>query len=134
MWERADTDDVRLRDRFVLPVDRLTIAAAALGAIVTVVIAATPSLTFGFRSPSGHLVLDSIDACVATLLAYLVYGRFLRYRRLQDLLLAQGLALLAVAGLVLSYVTEWVTGSTPARCPTTSSAAGDFGTLSRPSF
>jgi len=112
MWERAGTDDVRLRDKFVLPVDRLTIAAAALGAIVTVVIAATPSLTFGFRSPSGHLVLDSIDACVATLLAYLVYGRFLRYRRLQDLLLAQGLALLAVAGLVLSYVTEWVTGST----------------------
>lgn len=97
-----------------IPAMQLTGIGWVLGAIVTVVIVSTPGLTFGFRSPSGHLVLDSVDACVAALLAYLVYGRFLRSRRLQDLLLAQGLALLAIAGLVLSYVTARLAGSTDA--------------------
>jgi signal transduction histidine kinase len=110
----ASPADTRGDRNFLVSADHLTITGSAIGAIVTVVIAATPGLTFGFRSPSGHLVLDSIDGCVAALLAYLVYGRFLRYRRLQDLLLAQGLALLAVAGLLVSYVSEWLTGSADA--------------------
>ncbi|MFI7743183.1 sensor histidine kinase [Kocuria rhizosphaericola] len=60
----------------------------------------------GYRNPSLHLVLDSVDACVALLVAYLLFGRFARRQRLQDLLLAQGLVLLAVAGIGLSWVAE----------------------------
>lgn len=104
-------DDARTHHHFHVSAGQLTGAGWTLGTAITVSIVAIPSLAFGFRSPSGHLVLDSVDACIAALLAYLVYGRFLRYRRLQDLLLAQGLALLAVAGLVLSDAAEWLTGS-----------------------
>ena len=43
-----------------------------------------------------------MDGCVALLVAYLVHGRYLRTGRLQDTLLAQGLLLLALAGLGLT--------------------------------
>ncbi|HSN96716.1 MAG TPA: ATP-binding protein [Candidatus Nanopelagicales bacterium] len=55
-------------------------------------------------------MLDSLDACVAILVAYLVYGRFLRHGRLQDLLLCHGLILLAMAGLGLTFLTESLGG------------------------
>ena len=84
----------------------LSLAGWAIGFLVTLLILVTPYFVFGFRSPSLHLVLDSIDACVALLVAYLVHGRFVRRGRLQDLLVSQGLVLLAVAGLGLSYVAE----------------------------
>lgn len=83
---------------------RLSLAGWAVGLAVTLLILNTPYLVFGIRSPSLHLVLDSVDACVALLVAYLVHGRFVRRGRLQDLLISQGLVLLAVAGLVLRYV------------------------------
>jgi signal transduction histidine kinase len=81
-----------------------------VGAVVTALILATPYVTFGFESPSGHLVLNSLDGCVGLLVAYLVHGRFLRHQRLQDLLLSHGLALLVLAGLGLSYVTQLRSG------------------------
>jgi signal transduction histidine kinase len=83
---------------------RLSLAGWVTGLAVTLLILNTPYLVFGVRSPSLHLVLDSVDACVALLVAYLVHGRFVRRGRLQDLLISQGLVLLAVAGLGLQYV------------------------------
>jgi signal transduction histidine kinase len=77
----------------------LTVAGWAVGLAVTASILGTPYLVFGYRSPSMHLVLDTVDGCVAALVGYLVLGRFLRTHRLQDLLLAQGLLVLAFAGL-----------------------------------
>jgi signal transduction histidine kinase len=82
----------------------LTAAAWGLGLVTTAVILGTPYLVFGYHTPSLHLVLDSVDACIAFLLAYLLYGRFTRSGRLQDLLLSHGLFLLGVAGLGLSLV------------------------------
>jgi signal transduction histidine kinase len=84
------------------PALALTAASWSVGLAVTALIVGTPYLVFGYRSPSVHLVLDSVDSCVALLVAYLVYGRFLRGRRLQDLLLAEGVFLLAIAGLGLT--------------------------------
>jgi signal transduction histidine kinase len=84
----------------------LTGTALAVGALVTATIVWTPYLLFGYRSPSTHLVLDTVDSCVALLVAYLVYGRFARGGTSQDLLLAQGLALLAVAGFGLTYAVQ----------------------------
>jgi signal transduction histidine kinase len=92
---------VRGRPR-ALPPPALTAAGWVAGLLTTALILGTPYLRFGYHSPSLHLVLDTVDACVALLVSYLVYGRFLRSRRLQDLLLAEGLFLLAVAGLGLT--------------------------------
>ena len=89
----------------------ITAAGWALGSVVTGLVLWSPFLFYGYRNPSMHLVLDSIDACVGLLVAYLVYGRYSRSGRLQDLLLANGLVLLAVAGLGLSYAAEALSGS-----------------------
>lgn len=80
----------------------LTAAGLAVGVAVTALVLWSPFVAFGYRNPSLHLVLDTVDACVALLVAYLVYGRYARAGRLQDLLLCVGLVLLAVAGLGLS--------------------------------
>lgn len=77
----------------------LTAAGWVAGAVCTAVILGTPYLRFGYHSPELHLVLDSVDACIALLLAYLLVGRLRRTQRLQDLLLVIGLVLLAVVGL-----------------------------------
>lgn len=92
---------------------KLTAAGWAVGLIVTGLVLWSPLLVFGYRNPSLHLVLDSIDSCVALLVAYLVYGRFTRNGRMQDLLLANGLVLLALSGLILTYAAEALNRSNP---------------------
>lgn len=77
----------------------LTLGGSALGVAVTAAIVDTPYLLFAYHDPELHLVLDSADTGVALLVAYLLWGRYRRSGRLQDLLLAGGLLLLAVAGL-----------------------------------
>ncbi len=84
----------------------LTAAGWGAGLVATAAIAGTPYLLFAYHSPTMHLVLDSVDGCVAVLVAYLVHGRFLRTGHLADLLLAQGLFLLAVAGLGMVLTLE----------------------------
>lgn len=84
----------------------LTLAGWATGFVVTALVVWSPSVLFGYRSPSLHLVVDSVDACVALLGAYLLSGRYVRRRKLQDLLLAQGLVLLAFARTGLSWMSD----------------------------
>ncbi|RYU09639.1 sensor histidine kinase [Nocardioides iriomotensis] len=91
-----------------VPPGALTALAWAVGLLVTGGILGTPYLVFGYHSPALHLVLDSVDGCVALLLAYLLNGRFRRSGRLQDLLLTHGLVLLGVAGLALSLLLSHV--------------------------
>ena len=76
----------------------LTLAGWVLGLTTTALILGTPYLLFAYNSPELHLVLGSLDTGVALLVAYLLFGRFRRSQRLQDLLLADGLFLLGVAG------------------------------------
>jgi signal transduction histidine kinase len=59
-------------------------------------------LEFGRQSAAAHLVLETVNACVALLLAFLVYGRFRRTYTRQDLLLLQGLVVLGTANALLS--------------------------------
>ncbi|QNN53138.1 sensor histidine kinase [Nocardioides mesophilus] len=101
------------RARTAPPAPALTAAAWAAGLVVTALILGTPYLVFGYRSPALHLILDSVDGCVAFLLAYLLWGRFVRSRRLQDLLLAQGLFLLGLAGLGVTLLVTHVDGLRP---------------------
>jgi signal transduction histidine kinase len=91
--------DVGVRFRRHPRTTMLTASGWLLGAAVTGLILGTPYLVFGYHSPSLHVVLDSVDGCVALLVAYLLLGRFTRSRLLQDLLLAQGLLLFGIAGL-----------------------------------
>jgi signal transduction histidine kinase len=88
----------------------LTLAGWGAGVALTLVIVTTEVVVFAYRSPELHLVLNTVDAGVALLLAYLLHGRFTRSRRLQDLLLAQAMVLLGVAGLALTLVLEHVGG------------------------
>jgi signal transduction histidine kinase len=90
----------------------LTAAGWAASVVCTIVILGTPYLRFGYHSPELHLVLDSVDACVAMLLAYLLVGRLRRTRQLQDLLLVVGLVLLAVVGLGVALSADRVDGGT----------------------
>ncbi|MGN6578133.1 MAG: sensor histidine kinase [Nocardioides sp.] len=96
----------RTGDRATGPLSAATLTALAwaVGLVTTALILGTPYLVFGYRRPDLHLVLDSVDSCIAFLSAFLLYGRYLRRRRLQDLLLAEGLFLLGVAGLGLSLL------------------------------
>lgn len=91
----------------------LTAATWAVGGLVTLLIVLSPVVLFGYHSPSLHLVLESVDGCIALLVAYLLYGRFRRSRRAQDLLLAEGLVLLTLAGIGLTLLLE-VLGNVPA--------------------
>ncbi|GEO96311.1 sensor histidine kinase [Kocuria turfanensis] len=97
----ARSGDTRLR-RAAGP----TIAGWAAGIVGTGLVVWSPDVLFGYHSPSAHLVLDSVDACVALLVAYLLHGRFVRRRQWQDLLLAQGLVLLVIAGIGLAWTVE----------------------------
>jgi len=84
----------------VLSAGTLVVCLAA-----TSVLLASPRLLFGFHDPSLHLVLDSLDAGVAVLVAYLLIGRVRRDRSARSLLLAAGLLLLAGASVVGGLVT-----------------------------
>lgn len=76
----------------------LTAAGWVAGAVVTLLIIGTPYLVFAYHSVPLHLVLNTVDSFIALLLGYLLVGRYLRSRRLQDGLLAVGLSLLALTG------------------------------------
>jgi signal transduction histidine kinase len=90
-----------------------TLLAAGAGLVITLSILATPFLSFGVQSAHAHLVLNTLDAFVALVAAYLVYGRFTRYGRLQDLLIVQGLGLLVVGGLGLNTLVDLLDGVRP---------------------
>lgn len=75
----------------------LTATGWLAGLATTAAVVGSNSLAFGIHSPSAHLVLDTVDACVAALVTFLVWGRYRRSGRWQDLLLAQGMLVLAAA-------------------------------------
>ncbi len=79
-----------------------TLVAAGASLTITAVVALVPGLSFGYENPAAHTVLETADTCAAMLAAYLLYGRWLRSNRRQDLMLLQGLTLVASAGLALT--------------------------------
>lgn len=76
---------------------RLTVVAWVLSAVVTGWTLLGPYVAFAYRNASARLVTDTVVLCVALLGSYLVYGRYVRAHRLQDLLLAQSLVVFALA-------------------------------------
>jgi signal transduction histidine kinase len=80
----------------------LVTAAASLA--VTALVAFTPSLRFAYRNPDLHVALLTGESLVALLAAFLVSGRFDRRRRLDDLVLCSGLAVVGLATLLFGAV------------------------------
>jgi hypothetical protein len=102
MGRAAVSEGARARPWLARPEVAVTLAGWVVGLVVTALILWSPYLKSGFRSPSLHVMLDTADACIALLVAYLVHARFVRRRYWQDRFLAQGLVLLAVASFGLS--------------------------------
>ena len=75
---------------------------AAVGLAVTLVVVVVPDVRFAYRAPALHIVLETAEAGIALVVAYLVGGRFREHRRVQELLLTSGLVVLSAANLFLS--------------------------------
>ena len=72
-------------------------ALATAAAFVTAFAALSPWVQSGYRAPEVHVALETAAALIALLAAFLVFGRVLRDPRLDDVLLACGLAVLALS-------------------------------------
>jgi len=89
---------VQVSPRHLMGITALVAAALTLAVLVL------PFLRFAYGAPALHVVLETLNAFIALLVAYLVYGRYRDSHRAQDLLLVLGLGAVAVANLVLTAV------------------------------
>jgi signal transduction histidine kinase len=87
---------MRLRTRFV------TLAAADMAGLLTAAVVVLPFLRPAYRSAPLHATLETACGFIALLAAFLVFGRFRRTARTDDLALAAGLGFIACASLVFS--------------------------------
>ena len=86
---------------------------AALGVVVvlTLVLALVPGVDYAYRAPGLQIALNTADAVIALVVAYLVYGRYRQSSRTRDLLLVLSLVVLAVANLPLAAIPQSVGSS-----------------------
>lgn len=89
---------------------KLTLIVTLVGASVTVLIAVLPFVQFAYRSPAGHLALDTAAGFIALLTAYMVLGRLRRLGLASDFLMAYSLAVFGFTNLFLSAVADIVAG------------------------
>jgi signal transduction histidine kinase len=87
---------MRLRPRY------LTVLAADLAAGVTTLVLVLPFLHFAYRSAALHATIETASGMIALLAGYLIFGRYRRSARREDLALATALGFLACAHLVFS--------------------------------
>ena len=76
---------------------------------MTAAVVSLPFLRFAYRAPALHVSLETANALVAVLVAYLVYGRFRDSSRLQELLIVLAMCTVAVANLVLTALPSALT-------------------------
>ena len=85
-----------------------TLAFAGAAAALTATTSLVPGFSLAYSSPQLHIALDTATALISFLVAYLVYGRFRERKRLDDLMLASALTLIASTSLVFSAVPHTV--------------------------
>jgi signal transduction histidine kinase len=88
-------------------------SSALIAAAITLLLMLSPGLRFAYRRPVLHAGLETAEALVALLIAYLVIGRLRRTRSLDDLILAVGLATLAVGSLCFTAAPALVAEGRP---------------------
>ena len=96
----------------------MTGACAAVGVAVTLLASVGPSVRFAYRSVPGHASLETADALIAAIVAYLAYGRVRRTHRGRDVLLGAAFGLLAVADLLFACLPAVIGDGTPGRFAT----------------
>src|ERR671922_1556818 len=87
--------------------ERVWILAPAVviaGVAATVALALVPGAGFAFHGPKLQAAIEAASALVSVLAAYLLVGRFLLGRRLDDLALVMAATTLAVTNLAFSTV------------------------------
>src|SRR5215207_6350421 len=77
----------------------------ALCAAITAAVALWPGVHVAYRLPALHVALETAEAIIASVAAYLVAGRFARRRRLDDLVLVYALGVFALTNLAFGAVT-----------------------------
>jgi signal transduction histidine kinase len=80
----------------------LVLESTLLCIAVTIAIAVVPALHFAYRDTPLHVALETTATLVGLVVAFLLFGRFRRARRIDELVLACGLALLASSNLVFA--------------------------------
>ncbi len=88
------------------PAILLTSRTAVAAGLITLAAVTLPFLHFAYHAPDLRAVVETVNAMIALLVAYLVYGRFRERRRLQELLLALALTTVACANLVFTALPE----------------------------
>lgn len=73
-----------------------------------------PSLRFAYHGPALHIVLETAEALIAALAAYLLFGRFRTTRSSSDLVLVGVLTTLALTNLILVAIPSALTPLTRA--------------------
>lgn len=89
----------------------LTLLATDLAGGLTMFIMVGPFLHFAYRSTALHATIETASGLIALLAAYLVFGRYKRTSRSEDLALSTALGLLACANFVFSAM-PWALFST----------------------
>ena len=115
------------RPRHHTPVG-LAAGTAVAGVVLTVAVVSSPALPFAYQAPTVQVMLETVNAVVALLVGFLLYGRFRQSRRVQELLLALALGALAVANLVLTALPSAVAGGGDAAGPWAALGARLLGT------
>ena len=86
---------------------RLAMPVALLVVVVlTATVAGLRSLSYAYEAPGLQVVLNTADAVIALVVAYLVHGRYRQHGRVRDLLLTSGLVVIAVANLPVTAVAQ----------------------------
>src|SRR5919108_3288275 len=75
------------------------LAVALAAAVMTATVVAWPALHFAYRQHALHIGFEATAGQVACFAAFLIFGRFRRTRRFDDLLLSYAFALFALANL-----------------------------------
>jgi signal transduction histidine kinase len=98
--------------------------AVLAGAALTFFSDLFPELSFAYRSPGLHILLETGAGLVALLAAYLILGRFRRGYGVRDLALASSLAVFAVVNLLFAAVPAALAEEPPGRFATWAALAG----------
>ena len=75
------------------------LATVVLSGLATVLVTALPRLDFAYRQHELHVGLETAAALIGLLASYLLFGRFRRRKRLDDLVLFVALSLFALSNL-----------------------------------
>ena len=88
----------------------LTLAVCGFAALATLAVIVVPGVRFAYFNPRLHIAIDTADAVVALLVAFLLFGRFTRSHLLRDLLLTEALLVFGLGNLFLSAVPATMAG------------------------